>query len=394
VGSIGIKKDEERRREKGESEMKADALTTKKLKRIRDEMRRRDVAALLLCENGRTRYVTGYQRYFTATYLAPVHAVLVTHDADPVLFLPRHVMPAQVEFFSGQVLVFPFSDEARCDLLQKTLRELKVEGPIAVELDFLPYDFVTLLKHKLGKTPVVDGAPLINAVTAVKFDEELKILRETARIADAGIAAAIESIREGATEIEVGARSSGRMLDEGAEFINHMTVRSGPHSTGCFPLLTSRKFQKGECVQLDIGCCLRGYISDTNRTVVIGAPTPEQRRLLRVGQDMLEAGTAAVRAGIKVSEIWDAVYGVADRAGMSQFITIPFAGHGVGIGLHELPYIVPNSKTILEKNMVMALEPGVYADGIGGSRPEDMLVVTDKGCEVLTHHPRDYDMLA
>ena len=234
----------------------------------------------------------------------------------------------------------------------------------------------------------------MNLVTAVKFDEELGTLREAARMADAGIAAAIESIREGATEIEVAARSSGRMLDEGAEFINHMTVRSGPHSTGCFPLLTTRRFQKGECVQLDLGCCLGGYISDMNRTVVIGIASSEQRRLLKVGQDMLEAGTAAVRPGIKASEIWDAVYRVADRADMTQFITIPFAGHGVGIGLHDFPYIVPNSETILEKNMVLALEPGVYADGVGGSRPEDMLIVTDTGCEVLTHHPRDHDMLA
>lgn len=375
--------------------MQADALTKKKLARIRAHMKQSGVAALLLCENGRTRYVTGYQRYFTATYLAPVHAVLVTHDADPVLFLPTHVLPAKVEFFWGQVLEYPFTDETRCDVLQRTLQDLGVgQGPVAVEFDFLPYTFVELLKHKLGKTPVVDAAPLMNLVTAIKFDEELDHIRKAARIADAGIAAAIESIREGATEIEVAARSSGRMLDEGAEYINHMTVRSGPHSTGCFPLLTSRLFQKGECVQLDIGCCIDGYISDMNRTVVIGSASPEQRRLLKCGQDMLLTGTAAVRAGVKASEIWDAVYRVAEEAGMTQFITIPFAGHGVGIGLHDFPYIVPASETVLEKNMVLALEPGVYADGVGGSRPEDMLIVTDTGREVLTHHPRDYDMLA
>ena len=136
--------------------MQADTLTKKKLARIRDHMRRHDVAAVLLCENGRTRYVTGYQRYFTATYLAPVHAVLVTHDADPVLFLPTHVLPAQVEFMWGQVLEYPFTDEARCDLLQRTLRDLDVErGPVAVEFDFLPYTFVELLstnsaRHQLS----------------------------------------------------------------------------------------------------------------------------------------------------------------------------------------------------------------------------------------------------
>ncbi len=105
-----------------------------------------------------------------------------------------------------------------------------------------------------------------------------------------------------------------------------------------------------------------------NRTVVVGSATPEQRRLLQVGQAMLEAG-------------------------MTDLITIPFAGHGLGIGLHDHPYIMPQSDTILEKNMVFALEPGVYAAGIGGSRPEDMVLVTGNGCEILTHWLRDFDML-
>ncbi len=130
-----------------------------------------------------------------------------------------------------------------------------------------------------------------------------------------------------------------------------------------------------------------------NRTVVVGSATPEQRRLLQVGQAMLEAGIAVVRPGIKASAIWDAVYRVAEQAGMTDLITIPFAGHGLGIGLHDHPYIMPQSDTILEKNMVFALEPGVYAAGIGGSRPEDMVLVTGNGCEILTHWLRDFDML-
>lgn len=374
--------------------MKTDALTQKKLARIREHMKRHDVAALILCENGRTRYVTGYQRYFTGTYLAPVHAVVVTQQSDPILLLPPHVMPAKDEFFAAKALEYPFSDEAKADMIQKLLSDLGVDkGPIGIELDFIPYTFIEVFKRKLGKTLVVDASPLMNLVTAVKFDEEVKIIREAARLADAGIEAAIAAIREGANEIEVGAASSGRMLDGGAEFINHMTVRSGPHSTGCFPLLTTRRFQQQECVQLDIGCCLGGYVSDMNRTVVVGSATPEQRRLLQVGQAMLEAGIAAAKPGVKASSIWDAVYHVAEQAKMTHLITIPFAGHGIGIGLHDDPYITPQSSTVLQKNMVFALEPGVYQTGVGGSRPEDMLLVTESGCEVLTHHPRDFDML-
>jgi Xaa-Pro aminopeptidase len=183
------------------------------------------------------------------------------------------------------------------------------------------------------------------------------------------------------------------MLDAGAEFINHMCVRSGPHAVGLFPVPTPRPFQPGDCVQIDVGCVHRGYVSDINRTAVIGAPTEAQRALMHVGQEMLERGIAAVRLGAKASDVWRASFEVAERAGMADRVTIPFSGHGIGVGLHEEPYVTPSSPTVLEENMVFALEPGVYAPGVGGSRPEDMLLVTATGCEVLTHYPRDYDLL-
>jgi Xaa-Pro aminopeptidase len=114
---------------------------------------------------------------------------------------------------------------------------------------------------------------------------------------------------------------------------------------------------------------------------------------MHVGQEMLERGIAAVRLGAKASDVWRASFEVAERAGMADRVTIPFSGHGIGVGLHEEPYVTPSSPTVLEENMVFALEPGVYAPGVGGSRPEDMLLVTATGCEVLTHYPRDYDLL-
>ncbi|MBI3969405.1 MAG: aminopeptidase P family protein [Chloroflexi bacterium] len=172
-----------------------------------------------------------------------------------------------------------------------------------------------------------------------------------------------------------------------------MTVRSGPHAVNCYPLPTDRAFRPGDCVQLDIGCIVEGYVSDTNRTVVVGTATDEQRELLRVGQTMLERGLAAIRPGARAADVWRACFEVAEGAGMADRVTIPFAGHGLGLGLHEEPYVWPESDTILEAGMVIALEPGVYAPGIGGSRPEDTVVVTASGSELLTHYPRDFDLL-
>lgn len=106
----------------------------------------------------------------------------------------------------------------------------------------------------------------------------------------------------------------------------------------------------------------------------------------------LEKGIAAVRPGVSASDVWRASFEVAERAGMADRVTIPFSGHRIGLGLHEEPYITRGSKTVLEENMVFALGPGVYAAGIGGSRPEDMLLVTATGCETLNHSPGDHDL--
>ncbi len=374
--------------------MPGDERMAERWARLRDHMKGEGVAAAVLAENGRTRYLTGYQRYYSASYLPSVHAAVITLDAGPVLLLPRHILPSAAECVAERSIEFPLGEDERIEMLARLLGELGVaDGRIGIEFDFLHHGFAAKLGRRLPEAELVDVFPLIARVMAVKFADEIELIRVSARISEIGLEAAIAAIREGATEIEVGARSSTAMLDAGAEFINHMAVRSGPHSVSLFPLVTSRVIQKGECVQLDIGCVYEGYVSDINRTVVVGPPSAEQRDLLRVGQEMLEAGIAAVHPGATAEKVWRACQDVAERTGMAERVTIPFTGHGLGLGLHEEPYIAPGLETILEENMVIALEPGVYAAGIGGSRPEDTVRVTATGSEVLNDFPRDHDML-
>jgi Xaa-Pro aminopeptidase len=368
-------------------------LAKRKLTRVREQMRRAGATAMIVAENARTRYLTGYQRYFSGTYLPFVHAVVVTVDAGPVLLLPPHIMGSADELTAEGFEVFPFALDGKIAIFQSVLRDHCVEGVIAVEFDFMHFEFVERLKREFPRARFVDAGPIMRNATAIKFAEEISLIREAARLVDEGVKAAVDAVREGATELDIAAQSSACMLKGGAEFINHMTVRSGPHAAGLFPIPTARAIQRGECVQIDIGCVYQGYVSDTNRTVVAGRPSPEQRKLFDVGQGMLEAGIAVVREGVKASDVWQAAYDVAQRAGLADLMTIPFAGHGIGLGLHEQPLIVPGSQTILQENMVLALEPGLYSKGVGTSRPEDMLLVTKAGCEVLTHYPRDYDLM-
>ena len=355
-------------------------------------MRERDIDALVICENGRSRYLTGYQRYFTATHVPSVHAVVLTQADGPFLLLPRHIRLERDAHFATQLVTLDFGEPAKWRTLSDLLRETRTAtGRIAIETNFLSQRSVDGLKEII-KGELVAAEPLMQRATAIKFPDEIALLRESARLVDIGVAAAVDACRVGVTELDVAAEATEAMLRGGAEFINHMTVRSGPHADGNHPFPTDRRLSDGDCVQIDIGCVYRGYVSDTNRTKIVGTPSGEQRKLLDVGQSMLEAGIAAVAPGVAASSIWRAAVDVAERAGMRDLMAIPFVGHGIGLSLHELPFIDAAATTILEENMVFALEPGVYAPGIGCSRPEDMILVTTRGAERLTHFPRDADL--
>lgn len=361
--------------------------------RLRGLMREQSMAALIVSENGRSRYLTGYQRYYSATHISPVHAVVLTQEAGPFLVVPRHIVLREDEHFAASVVHVPFGDDHRLDAIGEILRASgTAQQRIGIELGYLNRNLVDKLERRLPGAHLTEVEPLLRTATSRKFPDEIRLLREAARLVDEGVAAAVAACAVGVTELEVAARASARMLELGAEFINHMTIRSGHRVSGNFPFPTDRRFEDGECVQIDIGCIVGGYVSDTNRTVVVGRASADQEKLFDVGQRMLEAGVAAVRPGVRASEIWHAAYGVAERAGMADRVTLPYAGHGIGLSLHEEPFINAASTTILAEDMVFALEPGVYASGIGGSRPEDMILVTASGAELLTHFPRDADL--
>ena len=360
---------------------------------LRALMRARQVAALVVSDSGRTRYLTGYQRYFTATHVAPVHAVVLTQSGGPYLLIPRHIAPGPGEYQAAKLIALPFGEAARIDAIVRLLREDGAwEGRVAFELGFLGSLHVDRLRRALPTAELVEAEPIFQVATSIKFPDEITHIRAAARLVDVGVAAAIDACRPGASELEVAAHASAAMLHGGAEFINHMTVRTGPHAFANYPVPTARRLRDGDCVQIDIGCIVGGYVSDINRTVIIGKARPDQVRLLEVGQAMLEAGIAAVRPGVGAAAIWHATFAVAERAGMADLVILPFVGHGIGLSLHELPFINAAATTVLEEGMVFALEPGVYAAEIGCSRPEDMILVTADGAERLTLYPRDADL--
>jgi Xaa-Pro aminopeptidase len=226
-----------------------------------------------------------------------------------------------------------------------------------------------------------------------RFDSASKVMRELRQIKDAdetrllGLAAAaadrtVDAIAAGPlvgrTEAEVSREIRARLVDEGHDLGDFAIVGSGPNSASPHHDASERKIKAGEPVVLDIGGSLSGYMSDTTRTIwVAGAggtqPDLEFRRVYDLVQVANEQATAAVRPGIAAEQVDATARKVIAGAGYGEFFTHR-TGHGIGLEVHEDPYIVSGNSAPLEPGMAFSVEPGVYLPGRWGVRLENIVV--------------------
>ncbi len=173
-----------------------------------------------------------------------------------------------------------------------------------------------------------------------------------------------------------------------------MIVGSGPNGASPHHDVSSRVIESGELVVIDIGGPLpTGYYSDSTRTYAVGAEPPAAvREAYAVLQDAQQAAVAAVRPGIRAEQVDAVAREPITDAGMGERF-VHRTGHGIGLEVHEEPYIVGGNGLLLEPGMAFSVEPGVYFDGDWGARIEDIVVVTEDGGERLNARPRDLVVL-
>lgn len=274
-----------------------------------------------------------------------------------------------------------FTDDPM-EVLAEAITDLGVaEGRIGVEMDAMPADRWEDLKLRLPRARLEHGRRAFEEARMVKGPGELARLREASRIADAAQAGAHTNVRAGMSEQEVSRLIIDRALEEGAESVLLVQVAAGERSVYSNPSPSERRLARGEPVKVDTFVTVGGYLSDTGRTFVVGEASAVQKETWKRMQETLGEVEQAIRPGIHARELWESFVSSFQRQGMEP--ALRFLGHGLGLSLHEEPFIASHSNTVLEAGMVLAVEP-VYEDNGFGYHLEDNLIVTEDGVENMT----------
>ena len=234
---------------------------------------------------------------------------------------------------------------------------------------------------------------IVEQARMVKDAAEIAILREAAARLGQVLPPVLAAVRPGVSERSVAAVIESSMREAGYERIAFDTiVASGPHSAMPHYRAGTRSLAAGDLVVLDFGGVLDGYCCDLTRTVSIGPPSREARRVYDAVRDAHAAAVAAVRPGIDASAVDAAARDVLRDRGLGEAFGHG-TGHGLGLDVHEEPRIgrprADLPPVTLAPGMVFTIEPGAYLPGFGGVRIEDDVLVTESGVELLTSLPRE-----
>ncbi len=352
---------------------------------VRQALRQQGMAAGVVTAPVSMRYLTGWSN--PSKRFA---GLVIPADGDPTLLLPA-LEVEEARSASSIRLVAWHDGEDPFVALAGLLRAAGADsGRISLEEADLPVGQLRLMAGALGLKPaaLIDAAadltPVLSAMRECKDEDEVALIRQAADMLNPALDAALASIRPGVTERDIARVLEEAMLAAGADGVAFEThVLFGPASALPHGSTGGRVLERGQVVLMDFGAQYRGYRSDITRTVCCG-PWPDE--LARVYEVVLAANLAAIAAvkpGVALDEVDRAARRVIEEAGYGEYF-IHRTGHGLGLEIHEEPYVVAGNAKVLRPGHVITIEPGVYLPGVGGVRIEDDVVVTETGCSVLT----------
>ncbi|MBI1746971.1 MAG: aminopeptidase P family protein [Acidobacteria bacterium] len=353
--------------------------TTRRRAKVRDAMRELELDALLIGNLSNIRYLFNFSGSTALALLTLRKAYLIVDS--------RYISQGQKETVDADVILStPLSQEAA---MVKLIRRLH-PSRLGFESRCTTHYLFTYWRSQLRRTAaMIPTHYIVEKVRAVKDSFEIQSIRKALKVTWETFHNFLPMIKPGVREKDLATELEYQLLRNGANKLSFDTIiASGYRSAMPHGKASEKKIGHREFVTIDFGIYLNGYASDMTRTVFVGAPSAEQRRIYNSVREAVEVAETDTRPGLKGAEVDALARRTIHRHGYGSYFGHA-TGHGIGLDVHEQPFISARGDAPITPNMVFTIEPGVYVPDKGGVRIEDIVAVTASGCEVMTQYPKD-----
>ncbi len=349
-------------------------MTVQRRDRIRERLPVLGADAMLVTKLVNVRYLTGFSG----------SAGVVLVGAEDVFFTDSRYEEQSAREVPDARRIVPPKDGDK--VLASEITDAGITK-LAIEASHVTLATARAWHENMPSVELVETTGVVEELRTVKDAAEVEAMRRAAAIGDEGLAALLPRLREGMTEVEVAAELEDAMRRAGSDGLSFPTIVAfGENAAEPHHSPKGRRLRRGDIVKLDFGATKDGYHSDMTRTIAFGDLEPELEKIYEIVRSAQQAGVDAVAAGRSGEEVDAAARGVVEAAGHSFGHG---TGHGCGLEVHEAPGIRRGSDDVLSPGMAVTVEPGIYLPGLGGVRIEDLVVVTDGACDVLTRSPKE-----
>jgi Xaa-Pro aminopeptidase len=355
-----------------------------RLSRVRSALGENGLDSLLVTHLPNIHYLCGFTGSAAALLVANRGAILFTDG--------RYSAQAKEEVKGARIVIASKSPLVAAAEWLAMNKERRRSTTVGIEPESITAGmrdrFAGMLK---GRARLRSAPPLVERARMVKDAVEILRIRRAVELGAGLFRIACKKIRPGVTEVEAAAAMEYEARRAGAEGMSFPTIlASGARSAIVHGRASGARIPRRGFVVCDFGVILAGYCSDRTRTVHVGRPSGEARRLYEAVLEAQQAAIAAVRPGATAAEVDGAARRLLRKRKLAQYFTHS-TGHGLGLEIHEAPRLAGGQTQKLEPGMVITIEPGAYLPGKWGVRIEDVVVVTPSGCEVLT--PTDKELV-
>jgi len=347
-----------------------------RIEKLKTYLRDKDLDGVVVVPGPNLRYYSGVN----SLLLERPFLFFVPRDGYPHLVAPKLESGPYLRA-PVKIIVHDWDDsEGPSRAFENLASQLVLKGKWGVE-GRVPFRFIhELLKH--AKPQLDDAEPILENMREFKEPKEIQLLATAASILSKSFLKIPHMLTPGSTELELARKIREQVYSNGAETVDDVLVQSGALAADPHHLPSPKKLRKKESIVVDATCTYSGYYADITRTFIIG----NDRKFEDLYESTLEAqqrAIKAVKAGLTVGSIDQAARECLAEKGLRKYF-IHRTGHGLGLEVHEAPYIVPGGMEIVQPCMVFTVEPGVYMPKRVGVRIEDDVVATSVGCKVLT----------